>query len=329
MTEVPLTGQRRLLQSALEFSDACVAATRAHDAARVRTLLDELEHRGGHRRDLVLSHWAYLLVDFCRDQVPGPALASQRRDGARRDSTPEEDARSMERFWRGEGEQAKAQALNLVLYAGTTGDHDLTQAALTTISTWPYDDRTEFAAILLNLVAANLPRHSLPSEFVYLSAVLFEAAEPDGAAELVVPLARLVSLHWTRYRLDTKALVIESIRLIGLDYPTPDRRAAAIRLLCRALARGRTPGRPVTSFRRGRALSDASPLPAGNAVDAVDIIACRVIGCAAAGRAEDIPAVLVGLTGANDAQALHVLLLLARRLAHDVRKGADRWGCPA
>lgn len=327
MTDLPVAGHRRLLESVLEFSDACVTAARLHDPATVCTVLDELERGGGQRRDLVLRHWACLLVDFCCDQMPGAALTSQCHRAAPRDGTPDDDTGLWERFRRGEGEHAKAQALHFLLYAGLTGDEDLMRAALITISTWSCPDRTGFTAILLGLVAGNLPRHSLPSEFVYLSAALFDAAEPDEADELVVPLARLVTLHWAEYRLGTEALAIESIRLIGLDYPTPARRVAAIRLLYRVLAQGYAPGQAVTSSRRGRAISDASPLPAATAADTVDIIACRAIARAVAGRADDISAMLARLTGVNDAQALHVLLLLARRLAHHDGKRTDQWGC--
>jgi hypothetical protein len=317
--------RRRLLVSVLEFSDTCVTAVRAEHPDAVHTLLDELVRGGGERLGLVLRHWAYLLVDFCSDQMPDAALAAEsepafaRPSRGRYDETRNgapDDGGLVEQFRCGEGEAAKAWALDFVLQAGVDRDEDLMWAAVTTISTWSPPDQTEFAAILLSLVAANLPRHCRPSAFVYLAGRLFDAAEPGGLEDLVLPLARLVTLHWAEYLLGTETLAVESIRLIGLDYPTPARRAAAIGLLCRVLARGYAPGEPVTSTRPGCTLSDASSLPPANEVDTVDIIACRMIARAAAGRAGEIPGELTRLTDANNAQALLVLLGLARKLAH-------------
>lgn len=325
---------RRELGAVRELSDACVIAVRDENTDLVTALLDEVVNSSGVRFLLLLEHWAFLLVNFCGDQMPGWALT--RAGGAPFEPTTD-DARHeflvpspggldeahaagpgdgvVDKFMCGESEESKAYALLYLLQAGVDRNDDLMHAALTAISTWLSPDQSEIAELLLTLVTEGLPQRSLPSSFVRVAAMLFTVAEPAGREDMVLPLTRLVALQWAERELGGELLAAESVAQIRIDYPTSARRSAAIALLSRALARDYAPGEPVVSS-RAEHTSDSSPLDAASAVDTVDIISCRMIALAAAGRTEEIPAEMKRLTNANDTHVLHVLLLLAHRLAH-------------
>lgn len=323
------------LVAVLELSDVCVTAARDQDDETVWGLLAEAVSGDGDRFALLLRHWAYLLVDYCGDQMPGWAITCASASPWERATASERDVRLpapgshdeisgtglVDTFLRGEGDAAKAHALNYLLRAGVDRNDDLMRAAVTAIGSWLTPDQSEIAELLLVLVAESLPRRSLPSHFTYVETVLFTAAEPDRREDMVLPLTRFVALQWAEQELGTAQLAVETVGLFGLDYPTSARRAAAVTVLSRALARDYAPGQPIVSTRAdGRTVSDSSPLDSASPL-AVDVIGCRMIALAAAGRAGDIPAELTRQTNGNDAQVFGVLLLLARRLTHTVDKG--------